>query len=308
VLHVLARNELTVSTEDFFLNNHSIYIDRDESVAYDLLGFLAGRKHLSLEKLNFVKNFELNKTDVIVTFSPILAAKWNLSGYRLLSFGEVENIGHGSKVEAISQFIPQIQTYIIPTNTYLDVSGNDKPVVTIAVDMLLATHVATDDETIRDLAEQLMNIRSEISALIPSSFNYLTDRVNTRDFKFQFHTGAKDFIERKKPSLMERYASVISTLVYLVALLFSGAVAFVRLKERRKKDRIDNFYERLFDIRDKLSDGTIGLKKDCLQNLRVIEHEAFRLLIDEKIAADSSFQIFETLLHDTIAQANQYFK
>lgn len=307
VLHVLIRENSNINSLNEVTSKHSIYIHNNESVGKEFVNFIANRKEKNANNLSFVNKFKPGKTDVIILFAPILSQINLFKGYKLLSFGEVESLGKGSKIEAINYLIPQMEPFVIPEGTYPHISGNDKPIVTIAVDMLLVTHNGVNRKLIKTLAEVLMANRAELSTEFPALFYSLTDQFDVNKLNFPLHPGAKDFIERKQPSLIERYAETINMLVYVVVLITTASIALIKINHRRKKERIDIFYERLFTIRDKLSATSTMTEKECQQLLIDIEREAFQLMMDEKIDADSSFLIFENLLHDTMSLAKVHF-
>ncbi len=92
---------------------------------------------------------------------------------------------------------------------------------------------------------------------------------------------------------MERYAETINLLVYMAFLLITGFIAFGRWRNHQKKDRIDVFYQRVFEIRDRIGQQSA---EQLLAELDALEREAFDSLIREKLLADESFRIFTELL------------
>ncbi len=61
----------------------------------------------------------------------------------------------------------------------------------------------------------------------------------------------------------------------------------------RKKDRIDTFYVRALGIQEQ---ATAQNTEEQLVQLKDLEQEAFKSLIEEKLAANESFRIFTDLL------------
>ena len=171
--------------------------------------------------------------------------------------------------------------------------------------MLLVTHNHVDNSTIQNLARRLIENRNQLSAAFPSIFYSITDQFNELDFQYPLHTGARNYIERNNPTFLERYAETINVLVYLFVLSITAVIAIFRWRDQKRKDRIDKYYERLFEIREKLRHSTTDDHRDYLESLYQIEREAVQLLIDEKVASDDSFNIFLTLLHTTVELAEQ---
>jgi hypothetical protein len=298
VLHVLYRESMEARTlPEMLRGSTSLFIAANSSVAHEFVDFMARRFGIDPAKLNRVQSFEPGVTDVVVVVSSILPStmEQGLEGYRLLSLAEIEDLGHGSKVESIPYLFPQLRPFVIPALTYPGL-GNERPVVTVAVDMLLVCRAALPRDTVYALAGTLMHNRAEFSQQLPELFHTLTDRVDPLSLKFPLHPGAADYINRHDPGFIERYADAIGLLTYLLVALVTGVVAALKWIERRKKDRIDRFYAELLQIRAGLRGATPQACTAFATRIDAMEQEAWELLIAEKLAADESFRIFHALL------------
>ena len=305
LLHVLIRKDLEVNINDKFLENKNIYIRDGTTAVQDFLKFFVNFRKIDHSSLTIAQEFNPEKTEVVIIFSPRLE-KWQfLENYRLISFGEVDQLGRGSYAESLSFHLPMLKPVIIPANSYVGLSGNEQPVLTLSVDMLLVTHNQVDNRIIQNLAQSLIENRNELSADFPSIFYSISDQFDELDFQYPLHAGARNYIERNSPTFLERYAETINVLVYLFVLSITAVIAILRWRDQKRKDRIDKYYERLFEIREKLRQSTTDDHQDYLESLYQIEREAFQLLIDEKVASDDSFNIFLTLLHTTTELAEQ---
>ena len=305
VLHVLYRSELELgSLERALRGGMSLFIAGDSSVARDFIGFVAQRYGLDPATINLVQRFEPGRTDVVVAVSSILPEplQSQVKGYRLLGFDTVERLGQGSRVEAIPYLFPQLRPFVIPAGTYPSL-GNEQPIVTVAVDMLLVCREGLSRDTVYALANALMSRRAEFSQQLPELFLTLTDRVDPLALKFPLHQGAADYINRDNPGFLERYAELINLLAYLLFAIATGVVGFLKWNERRRKDRIDRFYTELLRIRGAMRTASAEERIALRERMDAIEQEAWDLLIAEQLAADESFRIFHTLLSETRAGA-----
>jgi hypothetical protein len=305
VLHVMVRRELELGAlEDALRGGMSLFVAGDSAVANDFIDFVARRFGLDPGSINRVRQFEPGKTDLIVAVSSILpeALQARVRGYRLLGFDTVDRLGQGSRVEAIPYLFPQLRPFVIPARTY-PALGNEEPVVTVAVDMLLVCREGLPRDTVYELARGLMERRAEFSQHLPELFHTLSDRVDPLALKFPLHPGAADYVNRNNPGFLERYADLISLLAYLLFAVATGTVGLLKWSERRRKDRIDRFYAELLGIRAALRAGPAAARGALQDRLDAIEREAWELLIAEKLSADESFRIFHTLLSETRAAA-----
>ena len=81
----------------------------------------------------------------------------------------------------------------------------------------------------------------------------------------------------------------------------SRPVALVRLRQRVKKNRIDEYYARVLRIRAETLQHAGGRDWDAaIERIRDVDSEAFDELIDERLLADDSFRIFLTLSSETL--------
>ena len=188
--------------------------------------------------------------------------------------------------------MPELQPIDIPSLTY-DLPGNEKTLRTLAVDTLLVTRKALPEDVIYELTRTLVEQKPRFMAVAPTMFSGVREDFDPLDLNFPLHIGARRFLMRDEPGLLERYAESINLLVYLAFLLLTGLLGFARWRAQRKKNRVDTFYTRVLAIRERARTED---PSPLLQELSELEREAFSLLIEEKLAADESFRIFTDLL------------
>jgi len=84
---------------------------------------------------------------------------------------------------------------------------------------------------------------------------------------------------------------------------FGFFMAFLRRMKLKKKDRIDEYYKKVLDIENRYETiATASDIADALSNLKKIKQEAFGALIDEKLVANESFNIFLGLCDSLIVR------
>ena len=112
------------------------------------------------------------------------------------------------------------------------------------------------------------------------------------------HPGARSYFDRDEPTFLERYAEVMALGLSLLIAVISAGFAFARWTARRQKNRIDVYYRELLQIRKDYRAATRG-PEEARSAVDALEEKAFDQLIDERLAADESFRIFETLVSET---------
>lgn len=300
VLHIFYRDGLKVKSAKHLFTEHSIYVDPLSYTSRRLIELVQHRHDIKAKDIELVSSFSPGNTDVFITFAPLQADKLNrqFQGYRLLAFDPVEQIGHGSSIDAIGLMFPQLQPFIIPARTYQNL-GNDKPVATVSVDMLLVASTGLSEHLVYRLAASLFDLRTQLAEIIPSAFMVLREDFDVYRLNFPLHTGARRYLERNSPSFLERYAELINVVIYMTALGFTALLGFFRWNKQRKKDRVDEFYIRVLKLKQAAKGELSTRQLLSLQGqLDQLEHQAFELLIAEKLAADESFRILITLVQE----------
>ncbi|MEH6589015.1 MAG: TAXI family TRAP transporter solute-binding subunit [Halioglobus sp.] len=299
VLHLLIRDGADFSNQEQPLRNKSIYIYEGSAAGKTFLQIAASRQQLQANDYTITTELIPSETDLIIYFGPISPrdTSWYVGGYTLLSMAD----GDGTQAlssDAISYLIPQMQAKIIPAHTY-DLPGNDKPVHSLEVDTLLATHKDVPVHAIYELTKTLLERKPWFSAIAPEVFSGITENFDVMSLNQPLHSGARRYLERDDPSVLERYAETINMLVYLFFLFITAIIGLSRWHAHRKKDRIDEFYSRIMAIRMRAMTEPHG---PLLHELQQLELEAFDSLIAEKLAANESFRIFIELLTRAISE------
>ncbi len=301
VMHLLVREGATVESAAGLLGTAAIHVANDSLAGKTFIRTAARRQGVDEDNIRFVDQVD-EDTQLIVYFGPIAPdiTPWYRPGFRLVSMGDTDQ-DSGQHLKGFSYILPQMQPAVIPQRTY-DLPGNELPIATLQVDMLLVTRKQVPETQVYELTRTLIEQKQRFMAIAPAVFSGLNEAFDPLSLNFPLHAGARRFLERDEPSLLERYAETINMLVYISVLLLTGLVAAARWRARRKKDRADVFYARVLAIRERAGDGA---QAGLLSELDSLEREAFQMLIDEKLSADESFRIFTDLLERTRADLRQ---
>ncbi len=86
-------------------------------------------------------------------------------------------------------------------------------------------------------------------------------------------------------------------------------VSLTKWQAQKKKDRIDEFYEDLINIKNKIA----SLRKpneviDKIKQVKTSQNKAFELLISEELVANESFRIYMELSKETVNELRSKLK
>jgi hypothetical protein len=251
----------------------------------------------------FVDELDPAVVDVIVTYAPIdrerVMNDSALEGFRMVSLGDPDEVGKGSAVDSAVLLNPRLRPFIIPVGTYGGLTP--EPIVTLAVDNLLVAREELDNTVAYDIFAEILRLRPALFGERPELFQPLDEGVVRSNWAFSMHPGAIAFLQRDEPKFIERYSSVAEVLVTVLVALASGGLAIVRFYRVRRKNRIDQFYMDVIQLRDSVGpDASDSERETAIAKLRALENRGFELLVSEKLAADESFRIFIELTNDSI--------
>ncbi len=251
------------TTINYRLENH--YDLKQDFANYDLLLFFSALENHELGEMLFRKEAYL------------------------FSLDKDETIGQGSFIEGFCQSYKKTTPYIL--SRFAFGVGLDKPTYTLAVHELL---IATSDLPSKVIFDLIGTIHQHHIVPIFESSNSYTFEVNHQDINlsFPFHGGTIDYIDREKPSFVERHSEFMSFVLsafIVIAGLFASLKATMNQK---KKDRIDIYYHQLLEIKERVHDIPTKELRNTLNDMQKI---VFDLLIKEKLSANNEFVIFMML-------------
>jgi TRAP-type uncharacterized transport system substrate-binding protein len=142
-----------------------------------------------------------------------------------------------------------------------------------------------DDELVYDLVQDIIRAQPELIRY-NSNFFDMSEDFDPRYLNFQIHPAAMDYYERDEPSIFERYAELTGVVFSMFVVFMTLMVTLNRVMKQRKKDRIDVYYLEVLKIRK--NDNS----QEAMEQLLALETKALEQLVEEKLAADSSFIVF----------------
>ncbi len=113
------------------------------------------------------------------------------------------------------------------------------------------------------------------------------------------------YLERNQPSFFEKYAETFGVILSLLIATSGAFAALIRMRKTRKKNRIDIYYQKLLDIETKYDSDENYNSEIALKNIKRVKEEAVELLIDEKLTANESFNIFLNLSDTLVRKIHQ---
>jgi TRAP-type uncharacterized transport system substrate-binding protein len=303
VLHVGTIADRADGSLEELLNGAQVFAGPPGSIPRQIGEKIVSELQLE-EGVTFTQNQD-EEPDVIILFAPIdrqrVMGNPDLQNLRLFSFGQPEQMGLGSMADRTVLLNPTLRPFVIPAGTYGAMTP--KPVMTFAVDTLLVARESLDETLVFDLFEEFLRLRPALFSKRPELFQPIGDDIARAHWTFSLHPGALDYLQRDEPSLIERYSGVAEVLVTLLVGMVSGGFAILKIYQVRRKNRIDAFYTKVIRTRDSVAeDAGPEERAAALEHLRSLREQAYELLVDEQLAADTSFLIFVLLTNDAIAQ------
>jgi hypothetical protein len=216
---------------------------------------------------------------------------------KIFSLGDYRLFGKGSPVEGFCMNYTTARPFIIPMQTYA--FGPKEPVLTLAVDAVLLCRKDIDPGDVYQIVDDLMK-NSKILVDKNPLLSSINPKFDLATLNFPLHEGTIRYLERDEPSFIEKHIDIIAFITTILMAGFGVILAFFRKLKAAKKDRIDEFYEQVLAIENKMN-NIDNLKdiKSSLESLHLIKQNAFKALVDEKLLANESFNIFLGLT-DTI--------
>ncbi|NJL15511.1 MAG: hypothetical protein HC913_22545, partial [Microscillaceae bacterium] len=217
-------------------------------------------------------------------------------GGKIWSFDDPGQLGQGTSVEGFCLGYPFARPFILPKNTFG--ASPTEPVLTIALENVLLAHRQVPASAVYEITKVLFEHR-ELLVRQDASLQYLRPDFEQGNLQFPLHEGAKQYLNRDKPSVLERYAEVLALIITLLTLAAGTGATVWQWNRRRRKERIDRYYLDVIQIEKSLPQcQTLAELRAAQTALEQLRQRAFQLLTDEKLQADDSFRIFVSLVQD----------
>lgn len=299
VLHIFYREGMDGSSFESLMVSGPVYIGREESPTYNLMMDLFDFYGLDPSILEVT--FEMDKADIVVELTNLFTLQKLVSydGFNLFSFDQVDRLGSASTVEGIALKYPRLSPFVIPQRAYWGYT--QEPIVTLSVDLIMVVRSGLLEVTVNDFTKTMLRNRQVFTTIDPLLFDGLKEDFNQGILNIPLHEGARTFLDRDEPSFFERYAELGGVILSIVIAIFSGIVSLTKWQAQKKKDKIDEFYEDLMNIKNTIPKITeIPSAMAQVRRIHAAQNKAFEMLIAEKLVANDSFRIYMELSKETI--------
>ncbi len=209
----------------------------------------------------------------------------------------------GIEVDGFVIAYPYVEKYIIPRHLHpLQDDSPGEPQEACASFSLRSSLVSRADlphGVARNIVKGVVENRAAMIRENQAAVD-ITENFGHRDVHFTLHPGAKSFFDRTEPGFLERYAEPMAFALSLLLALCALGAGVSKWLVRSKKNRIDVYYSRLDVLLTEINEHDPGLERlaEIEREVMDMRREAVRELVDERLLADESFQIFQSLLTD----------
>lgn len=303
VLHVLYRAGRDPGSFADVIREQAVYAGPAGGVGRRALERFAHEFGVGDDEFTTLENPWTRSPDVYFIFGGLLGDE-NLPAlrdYRLYSFGSAERLGRGILAEGLALKHPELDVFVLPERIYQ--SLNEDAVVTLVGRSVLVARSGLAAPLTYDIAETLLMRPQRLAAVYPLVPEALNEDFETAELALPLHPGAMRYINKDEPGFLQLYAETIALMLTALTALFSGAVAFYRYNRNRRKNRVDEFYQRVLDSRAEIVQGMTGERaKELSAEVREMQRDVIALLADERVDADDGLRIFFDLSNQVLAE------
>ena len=299
VLHVLYKEGIDGSSFASVMYSGPIYIGREGSPTYNVMMDIWDYYGLDGSQIDVTSN--MVEAGVVVELTNLFTKQHlkEYDGFKLFSFDDAGGLDEGSNVQGIKLKYPRLTPFVIPQNSYW--TFTEKPVVTLSVDLVMMVRSGMGEVAVNDFTKTMLRNRQIFTSIDPLLFEGMQEDFDQAKLNIPLHEGARIFLDREEPSFIERYAELGGVILSIIIALWSGIISLTKWQAQKKKDKIDEFYEDLMNIKNGIAHiDTIpeGMKR--VKRVQAAQNKAFEMLIAEKLVANDSFRIYMELSKETI--------
>lgn len=299
VLHLLYKEGMDATSFASLMYAGPVYIGRENSPTYNLMMDLW--EYYGVDGSQIDVTFNMAEANVVVELTNLFNKQHlqDYEGFKLFSFDDARNMSDASVVQGITLKYPRLSPFIIPENSYW--SFTDKPIVTLSVDLVMMVRSGMGEVAVNDFTKTMLRNRQIFTSIDPLLFEGMKEDFDQAKLNIPLHEGARIFLEREEPSFIERYAELGGVILSIIIALWSGIVSLTKWQAQKKKDKIDEFYEDLMNIKNGIGRlETVGDGMKRVKRVQAAQNKAFEMLIAEKLVANDSFRIYMELSKETI--------
>ena len=248
--HLIVREDLAI--ESFAdLPGHRVAIPPRASGQFNSFWFLADHYGIDRASLNALPmseeaaNFAMERGQVDAVFrvrAPGNGAIRELIGDKQLVLVQIE------QSEALALKQPAIAPGLIPRGSYRGSPALPATnLETAVVERLLVARRDLDPNLVYKVTRAIYELKPEIldASKLAGFIGPLPD---DSEGVVTAHPGARSYYDREKPGFMQQNARLVSALLYVIAILFSAALALRTHWVRSRRLRMHTFNSRLMEI------------------------------------------------------------
>ena len=313
VLHVLARKDANVTTiED--LRGKRMAVGSKGSGTAPLVKELLAYHGLEYENIEpaFLSTSDAagklveGKLDAMAFISGVgsqVCRKAVESGQiSFVSIGKTDL--QGGQVAGFRYRYPYAYPVIIPAMAYPSsvegVSGEPlEPVATVAVEAVLCCRKDLPESVAREVVAAIFENQAGM-ARQKTLFAQARSPMSGPSMQFPLHSGAEAYYRRDEPGFLVRYAELMSLVVSCAVAIWGFAFAIRQIINRRKKNKIDEYYLILDKMIQELSNPEVSSDRALELSVKVdhIRETTLAMLVREELAADEAFLILQRLMQE----------
>ena len=234
---------------------------------------------------------------ITATASPSLTELVKGGRVRYVSLG---SLSENNEVDGFAVSYPYVEPYTIPRFVYPVADSRhgkpERPCASFALRSSLVCRGDLPDSVARTIVEAIVTNRANLMRSHHEARD-ITEHFDPRDIQFPIHHGATAYFQRQRPGFLERFSEPMAFILSLILAICGMGAGFNKWLTLRKKNRIDRYYELLDELLDEVAKADSEEVLDKIEEqLIATRHEAVRELVNERLLADDSFQIFQSLL------------
>jgi len=214
--------------------------------------------------------------------------------------------------EALSLSKPTLTSGLIPLGSY---RGSpplpDRDLPTAVLERLLVARADLDANLVHTITRTLFEHRSELIAL-----NNLAGFIGAVDSEGRsstpLHPGARRYYDREKPDFWQQNTRLLASLLYVVAIATSAALALRSHFMRRRRVRIGNYTMQLMDIaKQARNTGSVQTLYELKDRLIHMLHQVVQDLDKDRVSQEEfehfsfTWQAVDTVVRDSLAMTGR---
>jgi len=303
-LFIIYPDSLEVTSLAELLENRKVSLGMGDRTSKEIMPVLLEHLNIDTSKITFVANDFSEKDikkrpDVLCLLTPfddpLLKELLKDSTLTLFNFDLEEVLVEESTMAGFTMRYTPAYPFIIPAQSFGTVPK--KAIITAAVDAVLLTRKDVSKITVYELLKALHK-NHNISPVFSNIDEY---KNNSSTLYYYLHKGSLSFYNQNQPTFLERYGR---TLASIFSALLAGVATLIRIRNKRRYNRVKRYYDRAIEVEKKLTDNwkDISYLEESLDEALKIKEEVYDLLIEGKLDTNIQFQSFQDMINDLINQ------